>query len=459
MSFPHYEKYKDSGVEWLDVVPEGWTLGKFRHNFNESPEKIDDVVVGEMLSVSGYRGIEVKEYDDENRRRSDEDLVGYRIVRPGQLVVNTMWLNYAGLGVSDHEGHVSPAYRSYWITGNLYKRYVHHLMRSDLYVKGYTKFLTGIRPNSLQMSRDDLMEFPVLLPPLPEQHTIATFLDHETAKIDALVSEQEKLIQLLKEKRQAVISHAVTKGLDPNAKMKDSGVEWLGEVPEGWEVMPLGDLALMVKTGPFGSQLHSEDYIDDATPVINPANIREGRLIPDWSCTVTEDVVVRLLNYTLKVGDIIFGRRGEMGRCALVSSTEEGWLCGTGCLNVRLSKLADPKFISIFLRTASVREWLQLESVGSTMDNLNTQILSRIKVPLPPLTEQRTIASFLDRETTKIDTLTEEAQKAIELMKERRTALISATVTGKIDVRNWQPPADESAFPDEVRQAGMEVTP
>ena len=213
MIFPCYESYKDSGVEWLGEVPEHWEIGKFRHNFSESPEKIETEAVGEMLSVSGYRGIEVKEYDDENRRRLDSELVGYRIVRPGQLVVNTMWLNYAGLGVSDFEGHVSPAYRSYWISEEFDKRFVHHLMRSDRYVKGYTKYLTGIRPNSLQMSRDNLMEFPVLKPPRPEQCTIAAFLDRETAKIDALIAEQQRLIELLKEKRQAVISHAVTKGL------------------------------------------------------------------------------------------------------------------------------------------------------------------------------------------------------------------------------------------------------
>jgi type I restriction enzyme S subunit len=191
MSFQRYPKYRDSGVEWLGEVPEGWAIAKFRHSFTESAEKIEREVVGEMLSVSGYRGIEVKEYDDENRRRLDSELVGYRIVRPGQLVVNTMWLNYAGLGVSPFEGHVSPAYRSYWISESIHKSFIHHLMRSSAYVNGYKKFLTGIRPNSLQMSRDDLMAFPVLIPSASEQQAIAAFLDRETDKIDALVAEQE----------------------------------------------------------------------------------------------------------------------------------------------------------------------------------------------------------------------------------------------------------------------------
>ncbi|WP_226019809.1 restriction endonuclease subunit S [Novosphingobium sp. FKTRR1] len=249
MSFPLYAEYKDSGVAWLGAVPAGWEVHRFRHVFRESGEKIDDTVVGPMLSVSGYRGIEVKEYDDENRRRLDEELIGYRIVRPGQLVVNTMWLNYAGLGVSEHEGHVSPAYRSYWIERDVDRRFVHHLMRSSIYVQGYTRLLTGIRPNSLQMSRDDLMDFPVLLPPLAEQEAIAGFLDREVAKIDGLVAEQERLIALLKEKRQAVISHAVTKGLNPNAPLKDSGIEWLGQIPAHWEVVQLRRLIARIEQG------------------------------------------------------------------------------------------------------------------------------------------------------------------------------------------------------------------
>ncbi|EMI54681.1 hypothetical protein [Rhodopirellula sallentina] len=165
MTLASYDDLQDTGVKWLGEVPAHWNVGRFRHHFRESPEKIDKEVVGVMLSVSGYRGIEIKEYDDENRRRLDEELVGYRIVRVGQLVVNSMWLNAAGLGVSAFEGHVSPAYRCYWIGDGINLRYVHHLMRSAVYVDAYTCMAQGIRPNSLQLSRTDLMNLPVLIPP------------------------------------------------------------------------------------------------------------------------------------------------------------------------------------------------------------------------------------------------------------------------------------------------------
>jgi len=213
------------------------------------------------------------------------------------------------------------------------------------------------------------------------------------------------------------------------AEYKGSGVAWLGEVPGHWSVVPLGTLSTSIQTGPFGSQLHSEDYLDDETPVINPSNIQNGKLIADTSCTVSPQIVERLSEHKLAAGDIVFARRGEMGRCAMVGASEEGWLCGTGSLNVRLSDKALPEFVSKFLGTPHVKELLKLESVGSTMDNLNTAILSRVRVPIPSIEEQSAIAAFLDRETGKIDTLIAEQEKLLTLLAEKRQAAISHAVT------------------------------
>jgi type I restriction enzyme, S subunit len=160
------------------------------------------------------------------------------------------------------------------IDDHLEKRFVHHLMRSQQYVLGYTKFLTGVRPNSLQMSRDDLMVFPVLVPPVDEQRTIAAFLDQETVKIDALIEEQRRLIELLKEKRQAVISHAVTKGLNPDAAMKDSGIEWIGEVPRTWEIRRLRMVADVRGGVAKGRDLGESETIN--VPYLRVANVQDG---------------------------------------------------------------------------------------------------------------------------------------------------------------------------------------
>lgn len=441
MSFPKYAEYVDSGVEWLEEVPLHWKTDKFRYVFNESNEKIEKTVIGEMLSVSGYRGIEIKTYDDDNKRRSEEELFGYRVVRPGQLVVNTMWLNYSGLGVSSHEGHVSPAYRSYWIKSDVDKRYIHHLMRSSTYVQGYTQLLTGIRPNSLQMSRDDLMGFPVLLPPKIEQTQIARFLDHETAKIDALIAEQKRLIKLLQEKRQAVISHAVTKGLDPNVPMKDSGVEWLGEVPAHWEVRKLKYCASLVTTkGASRENVISLENIEGGT----------GRFISTVSEFSGEGVI-------FEPQDVLFGKlRPYLAKVHLARTS--GIALGD-ILVFRATEEFAPEFLFFMLISQGFIDEVNQSSYGTKMPRANPEYILGLFVTAPPREEQLEIANYLvNAQYDKILPTILNANRLMKLLEERRSALISAAVTGKIDVRDWQPPADENAFDEEVQKAGLEAS-
>ncbi|EPP4108476.1 restriction endonuclease subunit S [Ectopseudomonas oleovorans] len=434
MSFPAYPEYKDSGVVWLGGIPAHWNIKKFRYVFEESPEKITDEVVGDMLSVSGYRGIEVKQYDDEGRRRTDEELFGYRVVRPGQLVVNTMWLNYAGLGVSEHEGHVSPAYRSYWIDPAMDKRFIHHLMRSGTYVQGYTRLLTGIRPNSLQMGRDDLMVFPVLLPTKSEQTQIARFLDHETARIDALIEEQQRLIELLKEKRQAVISHAVTKGLDPTVPMKDSGVEWLGEVPAHWNAIHVGRVCRKVSDGPH----FSPNYVDDGVMFLSARNIAvDAWHLEDAKFVSEEDYREFCRRVVPEKGDVLYTKGGTTG-IARVVDLDEKFQVWVHVAVLKLDReLVDPYYMAFSLNSAGCYEQSQLHTRGATNQDLGLTRMTKIWFALPPREEQTRICDFLNAELGNIDDLIAEATKVVALLSERRSALISAAVTGKIDVRNW----------------------
>ncbi len=295
---------------------------------------------------------------------------------------------------------------------------------------------------ALLLNQELISSVRYVAPKIAEQEQIAAFLDHETGKIDALIEEQRRLIELLKEKRQAVISHAVTKGLDPNVPMKDPGVEWLGEVPAHWDVVPLGLLARKIQTGPFGSQLHSHEYVEGGVPVINPSSIVDGCIVPDKRSTVGRVVVERLNHHKLVENELVVGRRGEMGRCAVVSCKEAGWLCGTGSMKVSLSERVDPWFLSHFMRIPLVRGLLQLESVGSTMDNLNPELLSRVRVPIPPIAEQRHLVARIEENADQTSRLINEAVKGSELLLGRRSSLISAAVTGKIDVRGWSAGAE-----------------
>lgn len=460
MSFPAYPSYRPSGIDWLSQIPADWRVQKFRFTFGESGEKIETEVVGPMLSVSGYRGIEVKEYDDENQRRAEEDLIGYRIVRPGQLVVNTMWLNYAGLGVSAHEGHVSPAYRAYWFTDrSADPRFVHYLLRSSIYVQGYTRLLTGIRPNSLQMSRADLMDFPVLLPPLSVQIAIAAFLDRETAKIDALIEEQRRLIALLKEKRQAVISHAVTKGLNPRAPMKDSGVEWLGNVPAHWTVAPLKRTAAVLAGYAFAANAFSQN--SDNWRLLRGINLSASGI--RWN----EDTVYwdrspddGLSPWELRVGDVVLGMDrpwiGDGLRVAEITEDDLPCMLLQRVAAVRADCPSAQRFILHCLRHEAFFHHCAPEMTGVSVPHISGGQIEEFRMPVPPAEEMDAIASHIDIRSNEFAALINAAHSAIALLNERRAALISAAVAGKIDVRGS---AKVLPFPiDRARARGLIAT-
>jgi type I restriction enzyme, S subunit len=201
---------KDSEIEWLGEVPEHREVIRLKDVAAQSKEKNGTNPVGKMLSVSGYRGIEIKQYDDELKKRTDDELSDYRVVRVGQLVVNTMWLNYRGIGVSKYRGYVSPAYRAYFVNKSIHGAFIHYLMRSDLYVCGYSKYLQGIRPNSLQMKTIDFECLPLPIPPLSEQKAIADYLDTKTAQIDHIIRTLNTQIEKLKELRKTLINDVVT---------------------------------------------------------------------------------------------------------------------------------------------------------------------------------------------------------------------------------------------------------
>lgn len=205
------------------------------------------------------------------------------------------------------------------------------------------------------------LEIPIPNP--TEQHRIAAYLDQQTAKIDRLMDLRRRQIALLKEQRAALIQQAVTRGLNPNVPMKDSGLPWLGEIPAHWSIMPLGRLAKLLQTGPFGSQLHAHEYIEGGIPIINPSHMVEGLIQHDPKCTVDEVTARRLDRHFLQYGDILFARRGEIGRCALVRTDEVGWLCGTGSLLMRAdTKILVPAYLVTLFQLIHMKESLMLQS-------------------------------------------------------------------------------------------------
>jgi type I restriction enzyme S subunit len=309
-------------------------------------------------------------------------------------------------------------------------------------------FLKGCKDNLFyftqtaipQITVDEVGSNPILIPPLSEQTQIAAFLDRETAKIDELVTEQRRLMELLKEKRQAVISHAVTQGLNPDALMKPSGIEWLGDVPAHWRVMPLGRVTISRCDGPFGSGLKSEHYTDSGVRVIRLQNIRrDGFNGADEAFIDVGYYESELTGHDVIRGDVLIAGLGDdkntVGRACVAPVGIEPAMVKADCFRYRLDiSQVFPVYIATQLSTSSAADAGVLSS-GSTRSRIPLSVMATRKLAVPPISEQSAIANFLAAETAKFDTLTAEAQRAIDLLQERRTALISAAVTGQIDVR------------------------
>jgi type I restriction enzyme S subunit len=438
--FRAYPTYKRSGIEWLAEIPAHWEVKRLKRIFrvvngstpaSGEPTYWDgDIPWVTPEDLGGLAGTTILE------TRRNITARGYRscgttLVPAGSLVLSTRapigHLALAGVDLCTNQGCRSLIFRG----RDSRKFFFHQLVaaRSKLEALGRGSTFRELASGTLE----DLV---LAGPPESEQRVIAGFLDRETARIDELVAKKERLIELLEEQRIALITRAVTKGLNPDVLMKNTGVEWLGEIPAHWRSNRIRDIAEGLQTGPFGSQLHAKEYVTGGHPVINPANLRCDKLVPDEDCTVDDVTAKRLAHHRLFEGDILFARRGELGRCGLVSRSQEGWLCGTGCLRLRVHRaIANPRFLMRLLSTVGVADWLGLQSVGATMENLNTSIIGRIPIVLPPVADQEVIAVFLDRETVRIDALVAKVRDAMERLKELRIALISAAVTGKIDVR------------------------
>ena len=286
-----------------------------------------------------------------------------------------------------------------------------------------------------RVSPDLLRHHHLPCPDDESQRLIADYLDRETVRIDALVAEKEKMLALLEEKRAALISRAVTRGLDPTAPLKPSGLDWLGDIPKHWDVIQVRFACPSLQTGPFGSQLHAEEYIDNGIPVINPAHLKDNKITPDYGISIDDETADRLSVHKLREGDVVFGRRGELGRCGVVEMTQVGWLCGTGSLRVRCDqRQISPKYLALIFNGTGAAKHLTVESVGSTMDNLNTEMLGHFRIPCPQIDEQRAVVSQIEINHVKTRNLADQLLMSVDLAKERRAALITAAVTGQIPI-------------------------
>ncbi|EIZ9129515.1 restriction endonuclease subunit S [Cronobacter sakazakii] len=422
-----YPEYKDSGVEWLGLIPKHWALRRAKFIFQRIQRPVRDI----DGIVTAFRDGQVTL---RSNRRIDGftnalQEIGYQGVRKGDLLIHAMDGFAGAIGISDSDGKCSPVCSVCTpISKTLaYPAYYGYLIR-QLAVTGFiTSLSKGIRERSTEFRFSEFSPLGLALPPHSEQRTIAAFLDYETARIDKLIAQQQRLIDLLKEKRQAVISHAVTKGLNPDAPMKDSGVEWLGEVPEHWLVSSLKFIYknLDYKRIPLSAEERGSKQGD--YPYYGASGIIDS--IDDYLFS-TDHVLVGEdgANLVMRSTPIAFVATGQywVNNHAHILRMNDG-------LNSYWAAVIENLDISPFV-------------TGSAQPKLTAEALGNLIVAYPKTLQERIeIQEFINREKPKFTTLIDRAEHQVHLLKERRTALISAAVTGKIDLRGWTASTQEAA--------------
>jgi type I restriction enzyme S subunit len=437
MSFPRYPEYKDSGVEWLGEVPGHWAVTRLKNmaaiNMGQSPNSDD--CTEEEIGPPFLQGN--ADFGERCPLPRSYCAVANKLANANDILFSVR-APVGAINVADQSYGIGRGLCAITAKSEHSMRFVFHalqVMKSELFAVA-----TGSTYEAV--STDQVGNAKCLAPSLPEQTQIATFLDRETAKIDALVAEQRRLMALLKEKRQAVISHAVTRGLNPDAPLKPSGIEWLGDVQAHWDVLRLKKLARKLTDG----EHISPSLSDSGVPLLSAKDVR------DWQVDYDVEKFVTIENAELfwrrcqpEKGDVLVVSRGAtVGRVGIVESDTAFCLMGSVIL-CKPAEGFDPAFLYFALNAKHAQTSLWFSSDSSAQQAIYIRDVADVPVPIPPHAERKEIASFLKAEMFKFDTLTLEAQRAIDLLQERRTALISAAVTGQIDVRGAVQPEVEKA--------------
>jgi type I restriction enzyme S subunit len=448
--FRPYPVYKDSGVEWLGKIPAHWRLlasrrsiGRIEQGWSPVAEErlagLDEWAVIKLSAVNKGTFVpdehkalpadlapdtryEIHEGDFLLTRANTPDLVAdvciARGVRPKLMLCDLVYR------LQLRSDRVSPTFLVYWLLSRVGRYQIEVDAR-------------GSSQSMVKVSQGHILAWKLILPPHDEQRAIAAFLDRETARIDALVAKKELLIELLQEKRTALINRAVTKGLDPNVPMKDSGVEWLGEIPAHWEVKPLKAISALQTGLTLGKKFDGRSLV--ARPYLRVANVQDGYLDLDDIADV-ELPGYDLVRYELRTGDVLMTEGGDfdkLGRGHVWEGQVAGCLHQNHIFAVRPRRhVLNPYFLAHAMSSGYGRAYFTATSKQSTnLASTNSTKLGNLPVPLPGLAEQHGIVLSIGQDTKRADALIAKVRDAIERLKELRTALISAAVTGKIDVR------------------------
>jgi len=425
-----YPRMKDLGESWMGQVPENWELRKLRSVLkNVSKRNRPDLP---LLSVVCEKGVILRDISskDVNHNFIPDDLSNYKVVRSGQFAMNKMKAWQGSYGVSEHDGIVSPAYFVFEIS-RVNSNFFHTAIRSKAYVPLFTQASDGVRIGQWDLSQTRMQEITFRIPPIQVQTSIVHFLDYIDLHIQRYIQTKTKLILLLEEYKHAIINQAVTKGLDPNVKMKPSGIDWLEEIPVHWEVTRLSRIALGIGDGLHGTPEYvpSSDYY-----FINGNNLADGEIVISLSTQCVAQSASANQGIELNGSSLLMSINGTIGNLAFYRG--ESVMLGKSAAYINCSKRLHRDYLFRFLQSKFAREYYTLESTGTTILNLSLKALRDIPIVLLPLVEQENIAKRLEDDCGRVKHMIDCQSDSIRLALEYRTRLISDVVTGKADVRN-----------------------
>jgi len=458
-----YPEYRDSGLPWLGPIPAHWDIRRAKNLFRCIDVR-STTGEEELLTVSAEHGVVPRKSMKVTMFKA-ESYVGHKLCWPNDLVINSLWAWGRGLGVTKRHGIVSSAYGVYRLRagGEQYADYIHHLVRSAAFHWELRVRSKGVWISRLQLTDGEFLDAPIPIPSQAEAQAMARFVVMMERRFNRLIRNRRRLTEVLNEQKQAIINRAVTRGLDPNVRLKPSGVEWLCDVPEHWEVLRLkATLSRPMRNGLF----KKKEAFGTGAPFINVADVYRGNFqIEPASLERVQAAPEELRAFQVKAGDLFFVRSSlkleGTGRSAVVVDHEANTVFDCHLVQGRPNAVrASPRFLAFQLNSFSLRHYLISRANVVTMATVGQNVLSTCPVWLPPLSEQANVLQHIDEESERLDAITSRAQREISLLREYRTRLIADVVTGKVDVRHLTPQggdmgeADALALPDEINEMG-----
>lgn len=431
------EQMKFSGIDWIGDIPASWKCSKVKFCFSlvngSTPESSDyDCWDGDIkwITPADMSDTGTISHGERFITKYGYNSCGTTMLPVGSIVISSR-APIGKINITTTELCTNQGCKSLIRTGD--NRYFYYLLLAGQHELS----LLGRGTTFLELSTYDLNGLGLVTPAEDEQRAIANFLYKECAQIDSIAADLEKQIALLQKYKKSLITETVTKGLDKSVPMKDSGIEGVGKIPSHWKVNRL-KYAAVVKTGPFGTQLSASEYSDEGIPVINVKNIGYGTIIEDDLDYVPDEVCQRLAQHQLQLGDIVFGRKGAVDKHAIITESQIGWVQGSDCIRVRIYKDIESRYLNYLFDTVYFAEYVLLYAVGTTMASINSDILTNSKILVPPITEQRCIADFLDSNCKVLSEIIENKQSQLATLQQHKKSLIYEYVTGKKRVKEVQ---------------------